>query len=174
MSVPMLQTIADDIWGQPCLAYHVQPSLEPGTREAFRELQQFIAHRWPEPLHVGPSHGLHVTVYPLVPVKGTFDKDAYWQSIAKRSQSLLEDLCRGHQTLELRFSRLKVTDTAIIVAATEETGLIEAIRQRIVEDIPPPLGQKPTPPPIFPNPDAASASSSLRALPVASRKNRAW
>ena len=33
----MLQTIADDIWGQPCLAYHVQPSLEPETRAAFEE-----------------------------------------------------------------------------------------------------------------------------------------
>jgi hypothetical protein len=136
MSVSMLQTIADDIWGQPCLAYHVQPSLEPETREAFARL-------WPEPLHVGPKHGLHVTIYPLVTVKGDFDKDAYWQSIAHRSRSLLEDLCTGHRPLELRFSRLKVTDTAIIVTATEATGLIEAIRERIVREIPPPPGQKP-------------------------------
>jgi hypothetical protein len=143
MSVPMLQTIADDIWGQPCLAYHVQPSLEPETREAFEGLQQSIVDLWPEPLHVGPKHGLHVTIYPLVPVKGTFDKDAYWHSIAERSQGLLEDLCRGHRTLELRFSALKVTDTAIIVTATEETGLIETIRQRIVSEIPPPPGHKP-------------------------------
>jgi len=78
-----------------------------------------------------------------VTVKGAFDKDAYWQSIARRSQGLLEELCAGHRTLELRFSRLKVTDTAIIATATEETGLIEAIRERIVRDIPPPPGQKP-------------------------------
>jgi hypothetical protein len=139
----MLQTIADDIWGLPCLAYHVQPSLEPETREAFEAVQRAFVELWPEPLHVGPKAGLHVTIYPLVTVKGEFDKAAYWQSIAGRSQSLLEDLCTGHRPLELRFSRLKVTDTAIIVTATEETGLIEAIRERIVRDIPPPPGASP-------------------------------
>lgn len=139
----MLQTIADDIWGLPCLAYHVQPSLEPETREAFEEVQRAIAEQWPEPLHIGPKHGLHVTIYPLVPVKSSFDKDAYWQGIARQSQSLLEDLCADRPTLELRFSRLKVTDTAIISTATEATGLIEAIRNRIVSDIPPPPGHKP-------------------------------
>jgi hypothetical protein len=139
----MLQTIADDIWGLPCLAYHVQPSLEPETREAFEAVQRAIAEHWPQPLHIGPKPGLHVTIYPLVTVKGDFDKDAYWQSIAQRSRGLLEDLCAGHRTLELRFSRLKVTDTAIIATATEETGLIEAIRERIVRDIPPPPGASP-------------------------------
>ncbi len=139
----MLQTIADDIWAQPCLAYHVQPSLGPETRDALESLQRTIADGWPDPLHVGPKHGLHVTIYPVVPVKGDFDKTAYWHSIAGRCQSLLEDLCRGRETLELRFSRLRVTNTAVIVTATERTGLIEAIRQRIVEDIPPPPGQKP-------------------------------
>jgi len=139
----MLQTIADDIWEKPCLAYHVQPSLELETREAFAKVQRTIADHWPEPLHIGPKPGLHVTIYPLVPVKGAFDKDAYWQGIARQSQSLLEDLCAGHPTLELRFSRLTVTDTAIIATATEETGLIDAIRNRIVSDIPPPPGHKP-------------------------------
>jgi hypothetical protein len=139
----MLQTIADDIWGKPCLAYHVQPSLGPETREAFEAVQRSIAEHWPEPLHVGPKHGLHVTIYPLVPVRGSFDKDAYWKDIAGQSQSLLEELCVGHQSLELRFSRLKVTDTAVIATATEETGLIDAIRNRIVRDIPPPPGHEP-------------------------------
>jgi hypothetical protein len=143
MSAAMLQTIADDIWGKPCLAYHVQPSLERETREAFEEVQRAIAEHWPEPLNIGPRHGLHVTIYPLVPVKGAFDKDAYWQGIARQSQSLLEDLCADHPTLELRFSRLKVTDTAIIATASEDTGLIEAIRSRIVSDISPPPGHKP-------------------------------
>jgi hypothetical protein len=139
----MLQTIADDIWGLPCLAYHVQPSLEPETREAFKEVQRAIAERWPEPLHLVPGDGLHVTIYALVPVKASFDKEAYWQSIAGPSRCLLEELCSGHRALELRFSRIKVTDTAIIATATEETGLIEAIRQRIVRDIPPPPGREP-------------------------------
>jgi hypothetical protein len=139
----MLQTIADDIWGLPCLAHHVQPSLEPETRGAFEEVQRAIARRWPEPLRIVPRDGLHVTIYALVPVKGSFDKDTYWQSIAGPSRRLLQDLCSGHHALELRFSRLKVTDTAIIAIATEETGLIGAIRDRIVRDIPPPPGREP-------------------------------
>jgi len=139
----MLQTIADDIWGQPCLAYHVQPSLEPETRAAFEEVQRTFVELWPEPLHLGPRHGLHVTIYPLATVKGGFDKEAYWQAIGPRIRKLLEELCAGHRSLELRFSRLKVTDTAIIATATEETGLIEAIRERIVRELSPPPGQKP-------------------------------
>ncbi|QRM30652.1 hypothetical protein [Microvirga sp. VF16] len=139
----MLQTIADDIWGQPCLAYHVQPSLEPETRSAFEGLQRALVELWPEPLHVGPKHGLHVTIYPLLTVKGGYDKDAYWRSIAEGGEGILEELCTGHRALKLCFSRLKVTETAIIVTATEESGLIEAIRQRIVREIPPPPGQKP-------------------------------
>lgn len=139
----MLQTIADDIWGLPCLAYHVQPSLEPQTREAFERMQRAIAERWPEPLHLVPRDGLHVTIYALVPVKASFDKDAYWQSIAGQCRSLLQELCSDRRALELCFSQLKATDTAIIATATEETGLIEAIRHRIVRDIPPPPGREP-------------------------------
>ncbi|ANY79899.1 hypothetical protein BB934_18105 [Microvirga ossetica] len=139
----MLQTIADEIWGRPCLAYHVQPSLEPEARDAFEAVQRAFAALCPEPLHVGPKHGLHVTIYPLLTVWGDYDKDAYWQQIAGRTQGILDDLCTGHRPLELRFSGLKVTNTAIIATATEESGLIAAIRERIVRDIPPPPGQKP-------------------------------
>ncbi|MBB4039057.1 hypothetical protein GGR34_000692 [Microvirga flocculans] len=139
----MMQTIADDIWGLPCLAYHVQPSLTAGTRDAFERLQRIIAEQWPEPLHLCPLHGLHVTIYALVPVKAAFDKESYWQAIAEPCRDLLETLCARHEALELQFSRLKVTDTAIIATATEKTGLIEAIRRRIAQDIPPPPGRKP-------------------------------
>ncbi|MCG7391899.1 hypothetical protein MHY87_03140 [Microvirga sp. ACRRW] len=139
----MLQTIADAIWAQPCLAYHVQPSLEPETRSAFAKVQEAFDKLWPEPLHLGPGHGLHVTIYPLATVKEGYDKEVYWQSIEPQCRGILNDLCVGHRALELRFSRLKVTDTAIIATATEETGLIEAIRERIVREVPSPPGQKP-------------------------------
>ncbi|WP_201838285.1 2'-5' RNA ligase family protein [Microvirga zambiensis] len=139
----MLQTIADTIWGQPCLAYHVQPSLEPETREAFAEVQRAFTALWPEPLHVGPKHGLHVTIYPLMTVWGDYDKDAYWRQIAPRIRTILEELCTGHRALDLRFSGIKVTNTAIIATAAEDSGLIAAIRERILREIPPPPGQKP-------------------------------
>src|SRR3712207_6136967 len=86
---------------------------------------------------------LHVTVYALVPVKGDFDKDAYWRRIAGPSLALVEELCAGHRPIELHFSRLKVTDTAIVAVAQEPSGLIEAIRDRVARTIPPPQGHAP-------------------------------
>jgi hypothetical protein len=142
-SLIMLQTFADTIWGGPCLAYHVQPELSPETRIALGELQQAIAERWPVPLYFAPPEALHVTLYALVNVKDRFDKEGYWTSIAEPCRALVEDLCIGHGPLDLRFSGLKVTDTAIIAVATEETGLIMKIRERIADLIPPPPGLKP-------------------------------
>ncbi|PVE23054.1 hypothetical protein DC522_17695 [Microvirga sp. KLBC 81] len=139
----MLQTIADDIWGEPCLAYHVQPDLLPETHTSLGELQESIAARWPVPLHFAPPEALHVTLYALVQVKERFDKEGYWSSIAEPCRALLEGLCSGHGPLSLRFSKLKVTDTAIIAVTTDETGLIAALREKIADSIPPPPGLKP-------------------------------
>ncbi|MCB8821608.1 hypothetical protein [Microvirga rosea] len=139
----MLQTIADDIWGQECLAYHVQPDLSLETRASLKALQTALAERWPVPLHLAPSGALHVTLYALVQVKARFDKEGYWSAIAEPCRALLESLCEGQGPLTLRFSKLKVTDTAIIAVATDETGLIATIRENIADLIPPPPGLKP-------------------------------
>lgn len=139
----MLQTIADDIWGQPCLAYHVQPDFSLETRTSLGELQKAIAGHWPVPLHFAPPEALHLTLYALANVKDKFDKEGYWSRIAEPCRALVEDFCAGHGPLELRFSRLKVTDTAIIAVATDATGLIMRLREKIAELIPPPPGLKP-------------------------------
>ncbi len=139
----MLTTIADDLWGRPCLAYHVQPVLPAEAWAALEDLLGPVAGRWPAPLHLGARHMLHVTIYALVPVRGEFDKEGYWRGIAAPSLSLVEELCAGHRPIELHFSRLKVTDTAIIAVAQENSGLIEAIRRRIADTIPPPPGRAP-------------------------------
>lgn len=139
----MLKTIADDIWGQACLAYHVQPHLTAETRGSLGMVQEAIAAHWPHPLHMAPPDALHQTLYALANVKDRFDKEAYWRSIAEPCSEILDSLCRGHGTVELHYSRLKVTDTAIIAVATEPSGLIDAIRHKIAELIPPPAGLKP-------------------------------
>ena len=143
MPFPMLQTTADDLWGKPSLAYHVQPVLPPECLAALEGLLGPIAGCWPAPLHLGSHQMLHVTVYALVPVKGDFDKEGYWGRIAAPSLALVEELCAGHPPIELHFSRLKVTDTAIIAVAQDTSGLIEAIRERIAGTIPPPPGREP-------------------------------
>jgi hypothetical protein len=139
----MVQITADDIWGQPCLAYHVQPDLSDETRAALSALQQPIAERCPVPLHLAPSGALHVTLYALVLVKAEFDKEAYWSSIEAPSRALLERLCTGRGAITLHFSQLRVMDTAVIAVAQETSGLIEAIRDGIADIIPPPPGHKP-------------------------------
>lgn len=139
----MLQTIADTIWGQPCLAYHVQPELSPETRAALGELQNAIAGRWPVPLYFAPPQALHVTLYALVGVKDRFDKERYWSGIAEPCRALMESLCAGHRPLNLQFSKLKVTDAAVIAVAADETGLIARLREAIAEVIPPPPGLQP-------------------------------
>lgn len=139
----MIETIADDLWGKPCLAYHVQPTLRQETRAALADLQAALARRCPVPLHVAPPHALHVTIYALVPVKDRFDKEGYWNSIAGPSFSLVERICRGRPPIELHFSRLKVTDVAVIAVAEDDSGLIKALREAIAEELPPPPGLKP-------------------------------
>lgn len=139
----MLKTIADDIWGQPCLAFHVQPHLTAETQSSLGEVQKALGALWPHPLHMAPPDALHQTLYALANVKDRFDKEAYWQSIAKPCGEILDSLCRGNGPIELTYSRLKVTDTAIIAVATESMGLIETIRHRIAEHVPPPPGFKP-------------------------------
>ncbi len=143
MHIAMLTTLADDIWGQPCLAFHVQPHLSAKTQSSLGEVQKAVAALWPHPLHTAPPEALHQTLYALAMVKDRFEKEAYWQSIAEPCSEILDGLCRGHGPIELTYSRLKVTDTAIIAVATESTGLIEAIRHRIAELIPPPPGLRP-------------------------------
>jgi hypothetical protein len=139
----MLQTIADDLWGKPSLAYHVQPVLPAECSAALEGLLGPIAERWPAPLHLGSRQMLHVTIYALVPVKGDFDKEGYWRRIAAPSLALVEEFCAGHPPIELHFSRIKVTDTAIVAVAQETSGLIGAIRERIADTISPPLGREP-------------------------------
>jgi hypothetical protein len=139
----MLQTIADDLWGLPSLAYHIQPILPQEACAALERLLDPVAGLWPGPLHRASHSMLHVTVYALVPVKGDFDKDAYWRRIAGPSLALVEELCAGHRPIELHFSRLKVTDTAIVAVAQEPSGLIETIRDRVARTIPPPPGRAP-------------------------------
>jgi hypothetical protein len=139
----MLKTIADDIWGQPCLAFHVQPHLSAETQASLGKLQEAVAARWPHPLYTAPPEALHQTLYALANVKDRFDKEGYWRSIAEPCGEILDSLCQDYGPIELTYSRLKVTDTAIIAVATETSGLIEAIRHRIAELIPPPAGLRP-------------------------------
>jgi 2'-5' RNA ligase len=131
---------ADTLFAQPCLAIHVQPHLTSEAQGVLRSLQKQAAGRWPGALHLAPAHAFHVTIYPLVPTSEGFDKEAYWNRIESQTRALVAETCAGHPPVDLRFSRLKVMPVGIIAVAEEGTGLIERMRRRIVETLPPPPG----------------------------------
>jgi 2'-5' RNA ligase len=101
-----------------------------------------VVSLWPEPLFAGPVEALHVTIYPLVPVADGFDKEAHWRAVAGPSRAILEELCCGAPALTLRFDRLKVTPVGIIATAPDESGLITAIRQQVLDRLPSAPGRR--------------------------------
>src|SRR3954452_18323328 len=138
----VFQPVAGELWAKPCLAYHIQPGFAPGAQQRLHELQQRVVSLWPQPLFAGPAEALHVTIYPLVPVADGFDKEAHWRTVAGASRAILQELCADAPPLTLRFDRLKVTPVGILAAAPAESGLVAAIRQKVLERLPPPPGRE--------------------------------
>lgn len=174
--MPDLAPVPDEWWGRPCLAYHVQPELREEAVQALGRVQQRVAGLWPQPLFLAPPEALHVTIYPLAMVPDLYDKEAYWQRVAPLAREILAQSCADAPPLRLDFFRLKVTNVAIIAVARDETGLIEAIRRRIVETVPPPPVRGPIHYDLIhstlaryrsPTPIPASAIEQVEALPVA-------
>ncbi|RDI59246.1 2'-5' RNA ligase family protein [Microvirga subterranea] len=135
-----LLPVVDTLFGKPCLAVHVQPHLEAQAQAGLRALQQAAVAHWAGAFHEAPPHAFHVTIYPLVPTTEGFDKETYWSRIAEPSLRLVEELCAGAPPLDLRFHGLKVTPVGIIAVADDASGLIDRIRRRILETVPPPPG----------------------------------
>ena len=135
-----LHPIADTLFGRACLAIHVQPHLTPDAQGALHDLQRIAAAQWPGAIHLAPAHALHVTIYPLVPTAEGFDKGTYWASIADTTKALVTEICAGSQPFNLRFRALKVMPVGIVAVADNDTALIERLRRRIVETLPPPPG----------------------------------
>jgi hypothetical protein len=171
-----LHPVPEDLWGQPALALHVQPHLEPAAQAALHALQGEVALRWPARLHRAPAAALHLTIYPLVPVRGTFDRDAYWAAIAAPALELLRGLCAAAGPFRLRFERVQVAPAAIIAVARDGSGLIERIRRAVAETLPPPPGLAPMRYDLIhstlaryaaPDPIPGAAIAALEALPVA-------
>jgi hypothetical protein len=171
-----LHPVPEDLWGRPALALHVQPHLEPAAQAALHALQGEVALRWPARLHRAPAAALHLTIYPLVPVRGAFDRDAYWAEIAAPTIELLRGLCAASGPFRLRFERVRVAPAAIIAVARDGSGLIERIRPAVAETLPPPPGLAPMRYDLIhstlaryaaPDPIPGAAVAALEALPVA-------
>jgi hypothetical protein len=139
-SAAPLAPVAEDLWGEPALAYHVQPGFAAGVEAGLARLQREAAALWPEPLLLAPPETLHVTLYALVPVRGRFDKPAYWSEVSDRTAALLRAAGAAGAPFTLHFRRLRATDAAIIALAEDPTGLIARLRAAIAAALPPPPG----------------------------------
>jgi hypothetical protein len=135
----------DDFWGRPCLAFHIQPGFAPGAQERLHALRERIVPLWPKPLRVGPLHSIHVTLYPLVPVPGDFDRDKHWRAVKEGALGILRRLCADAPALTLRYHRLIVMPAGIVAAAEDATGLVSAIRNEVLRLLPPPPGRSHVP-----------------------------
>ena len=83
---------------------------------------------------------LHVTIYALVPVRGRFDREAYWSAIADKAAALLRAACAEASPFALRFHRLRASDAAVIALSEDPTGQIARLRAAIAAALPPPPG----------------------------------
>jgi hypothetical protein len=139
----LFHPVADALWGKPCDATHIQPHLEPDAQAALAAVGEAAATLWPGALHVAPPHAIHVTIYPLVRVPGDFDRAAYWRQIEEPSRAILHDLAEGAGAIDLRFHAVRAMPAGLVAVADDASGLIEAIRRRVVETLPPPPGFEP-------------------------------
>jgi 2'-5' RNA ligase len=139
----LFHSVADSLWGRPCNAIHIQPHLTPDAQEALAAVQRELAAHWPGALHCAPPAAIHVTIYPVVRVPGRFDREAYWRMIESPTRALLRDVAAGAGAISLRFTGIRVMPAGIIAVAEDASGLIETIRRRVVEALPPPPGHEP-------------------------------
>ena len=143
MAQAPLEPLVDDLWGRPSLAYHVQPHFAEGDQEALAAIQHLALSDWPQPLHVPPPDALHVTAYALVPVRGAFDREAYWDEIRDRATDLVRAETATTAPFALRFRGIRVRRDSVIAVAEDPSGLIARLRDAIVERLPPPPGLSP-------------------------------
>lgn len=143
MAQAPLEPVVDDLWGGPSLAYHVQPHFTRDGQTALAAIQRLAVSCWPRPLRVPPPHALHVTIYALVPVRGAFDKEAYWGEIRDRATDLVRTATAAAVPFALRFTGIRVRHDSIIAVAEDPSGLIARLRDAIVERLPPPPGLSP-------------------------------
>ncbi|HEV2559950.1 MAG TPA: hypothetical protein VGU45_15125 [Microvirga sp.] len=134
---------ADELWGRPAHAIHVQPHLTSEVQRALAQVQRQAAALWPGALHLAPEPAIHVTIYPLVRVPGTFDRMAYWSEIEPASRALVAAHAGRNGPITLAFSAVRVMSAGIIAVAEDASSLVEAIRAEIVETLPPPPGLEP-------------------------------
>jgi len=116
-------------WGEPCLAYLLFFQPDPDATVAFGALQDILLGLEPSLLRQ-PAHALHVSSAFLVPVSGETDlpKDEIWQARGADWVRVIAGATAAMTPFRLRFSRLMVTDAAVIAVADQPNPISELRR----------------------------------------------
>ncbi len=121
---------ADEMWGTPCLAYHIQAIFPRDALDAIAQLQCDLGAFGLPAFNLCPRHSQHLSIYTLVPVRLPIaGKEDYWASISAVAFSDLDRLCRGRRRIALHFNEVRITSSAIIAVASAVHDLIGDIRE---------------------------------------------
>jgi hypothetical protein len=124
-----MQVTRETRWATPCEAYNVQLSLCDASE--LPALQAELARCCPLPLHLVPRASFHVSVFSLIHFSWVHpDKRGLWRALEAGALAALTPLV-ARPPLALRFSRLRVTENALIALADDEANWIASVRSAL-------------------------------------------
>lgn len=140
---PPFLTRGDALWGEPCLAYHLQGRLPAEATTALARMQRYAARELSAPVHLVPAEALHVSLYSLIPVHWPEEaKEPFWNAQQARLLELLPELTRACSGLVLELESTRLFPSAVVAVARDTSGTIAALRRRLAQ-----LFRHPTLPP---------------------------
>jgi 2'-5' RNA ligase len=123
------------LWAQPCRAYNVHIELDPPTRSALENIQQYLYQAEPNLLVCSPNT-LHVSLAWLLAVHASSPvaKDSLWERHAEEWMAQLRRIAAKSTGFRITYERVVATDSAVIALAqpSEPVNRIrEMIRERL-------------------------------------------
>lgn len=118
-------TTIDRLVKQPCFAINVQVLPDPIVRHRLAEIQQEVLRELALDLFRIPSEGLHLSAFPLLWVRGIYERDPreLWDATSQDWLQGVARACNGIRPFDLRFSTLVATESAIVLVADEPAEL---------------------------------------------------
>ena len=128
----MAQAKIDPLWGQACQAIQLQALPTDQNLSSLTALQDRIEHDLGRKLQRIPRQSLHCTILTLLPPSKVFDKPKFeiWAEHAETWTAAVAAVVSKAEPFELRFTRVEVSELAVIVRA-EVPPVLERIRRRM-------------------------------------------
>ena len=119
--------------GQAVFAVNLQAKPDAACQETLATIQDAIAGRMPAGVYRCPPEALHLTVLPIVWVRGDYGLDirARWADVADEAVEDLNRTARAAPAFELAGARLEVSRAAIFLRF-ESPPALEALRDGLL------------------------------------------